>query len=440
MPKNYLENVWKRYIKAGEILHYPDRLMYELTSFKMRLSFDLHATVAGKSKRLKAVRIWHRSPLTDCLRKGGNRYHAGVTMGALEGLAAEMSPKCWIHEIPYGGAKGGVDVDPNQCTPQELEQITYTFVDELDERNAIGPFTDVGAPDVGTNSLIMFWMAERYKYRHRGEPYVRGVVTGKPVKVQNSYVGGIIGRVEATGYGLHLVLDELRKSKYSLLSLSEIPSIAIIGFGNVGRSVASYAEIFGYKVIAVTDELGGVFCGDGLNIPHLINHANTQNPKTVKGFPKAENISTEELLKLDCDILIPAALEEMINHENAAKIMAKIIVEGGNGPITPEAEDILTPRCIIIPDILVNSGGLVVSFFEWAHNVNWFDPRLPHRNELKSVFKALEIMMRKATAETFERSIKYSVSLRDAAFMLALEKAELLHARRIPEYAAKIFQ
>lgn len=440
MARNILENVWNRYIRASKILKFGDRLTQELISFKMRLSFDLEATVGGKPKRLKAVRVWHRGPLTDCVFKGGNRYRPNITMGALESHAAEMSPKCWIHELPYGGAKGGIDVDPNECTPAELEKVTYTFVDELNERNAIGPFRDVPAPDMGTNSLIMFWMAQRYSYLHRGEPYVKAVVTGKPVKLQNAYIGGIHGRIEATGYGLQIALSELRKPAYGLFSLPDKPTVIIQGFGNVGANFASFAEDFGLKVVAVIDEFGGTFNGNGLNIPALIAYARSHKPATVKNFPKGEDLNATDFFELPCDILVPAATEEVITSANAKRSRAKVILEGANGPTTPEADEILNDRGLtIIPDIYANSGGVIVSFFEWANNINLSDQRIPARNEPKAVLRSMEKMMRKAGQEIIIRSRKHNVDLRLATYILAFEKAELLRVRRLPEYAAQIF-
>ena len=437
MPQDILQNVWNRIIKAGEALNYEVRLMEELTSFKMRLSFDLDATVAGKPERLKAVRVWHRAPLTDCIFKGGTRYRPGLTLNSMESHAAEMSIKCWLHNLPYGGAKGGIDLDPNKCTPEELEKITYRFVDELNERSAIGPFRDVPAPDMGTDSLIMFWMAQRYSYLHRGEPYIKAVVTGKPV---NPYIGGLHGRTEATGFGLITAYQEM--SRHMPIKSPTESTMAIQGFGNVGMHVARFASNLGIKVIAVCDEFGGVFDGKGLNIQALIQHARSQKPATVSGFPGAHTIRNEDLFSLRCDILVPAAAEEVITKENADLIMANIVLEGANGPTTPEADAILSDKgIVVIPDIYANSGGVVTSYFEWARNTdNFSDTRVPTENDYDVVIKALERMMCHAGQEIVERSKRYNVSLRLAAYILALEKAELMRARRIPGYAMEMFR
>ena len=439
MPKGILENVWKRYLRAAEILGYEDEIIEELTSFKGCHSMDIDATVGGRKKRLNAVRVWHRGPLTDAIRKGGNRYMEGVTLDSLQSHAAEMSTKSWLHELPYAGAKGGIDVDPHKCTPEELEEITYKFVDELNEVNMIGPFRDVPAPDIGTNSLIMFWMAERYKYLHRGEPFVKAVVTGKPVKIENAYVGGIHGRVDATGYGLCIVLDELKKLGCLPKNIHERPIVVIQGFGNVGMHAALYAQRLGHQIIAITDKFGGVYRGVGLDIPALIKYALAQKPTTVAGFPGTEPITNEVLLGLPCDYLLPCALEEVITADNANGVQAKVIIEGANGPTTPEADSILEEKGVmVVPDILANSMGLVVSFFEWAMNTDHKDPRLPKRNEKGTVLGAGEKMMRNAVAGVVERAKKHNVLLRPATYIDALEKAELLRIRRIPSYAAKV--
>lgn len=440
MPRDILENVWNRYQRAATILKFEDWMIEELTSFKMRLAFDMDAVVGGRKRRLKAVRVWHRSPLTCFPFKGGNRYREGLTLSALESHAAEMSIKCWLHNLPYGGAKGGVSVNANECTPQELRDLTFTLVDELNERNAIGPFRDVPAPDMGTNPLIMFWMADRYAYLHRGEPYTRGVVTGKPIDEYIAWTGGIHGRKEATGYGLAVALEELRQPKYNLIHLPDRPTVVVQGFGNVGSYIAYYLWKEGCKIIAVSDEFGAIFSGDGLDIPKLIEYIRHQKPISVTGFAGAMEIPRENVLELSCDIIVPAALEEVINEQNADKIQARIVLEGANGPTTPSADAILESKNIlVIPDVYANSGGVTVSFFEWGRNTDQTDQRVPKNNDTETVLNSMKLMMQKAGAEIVHRAQQHKVSLRLAAYILALEKGELLKARRIPEYAAKKF-
>ena len=441
MARDMLKKVWYHYLRAAEILKFDDKIKKELTSFKNRWSTDLHATVGGVPQQLKAVRIWHRGPLTDSIRKGGNRYMKGITIGSIESHAAEMSPKCWIHNLPFGGAKGGIDVDPSKCTPEELEAITYQFVDELDERNLIGPFLDVPAPDVGTDSLISFWMAERYKYRHRGEPFTKAVVTGKPVVFENEYVGGIHGRVEATGDGLNIGLDELRKTEYGLYRLPDEPTLTMQGFGNVGMHAAINAHKRGSKLISVCDKFGGVFNGDGLDVFKLAHYVKAQKNHSVAGFPQSEPIAFEDMLEVPCDIFMPCALEEVLTEKNADKVTAKVIVEGANGPTTLAADKIFQDRgIVVVPDIYANSMGVVVSYFEWGKNISENDPRIPRQNQTRSVLKAGEKMMRKAGAEIAQRQKKYNISLRLATYVLALEKVDLLRARRNPSYAMQVLR
>lgn len=441
MAHDVLQNVWNRYLKAAEILAYEDRIIKELTSFKGQHTTALDATVAGIPERLEAFRIWHRGPLTDSIFKGGNRYMQGVTLTSLKSHAAEMSAKCWIHHLPFGGAKGGIDVDPLKCTPEELKNITFAYVDEFNEREMIGPFLDVAAPDVGTNPTIMFWMAERYKYWHRGDPYTKGVVTGKPVKIQNGYVGGIHGRIEATGYGLNIAIDELAKPQYGLFHIPEHPIVTMQGFGNVASHAAlTGSRNHGHTYIAISDKFGGTFNGDGLDIPELVRYVRTVKNNSVAGFPHGQPITFDEMLELPCDIFMPNALEEALTEKNADKVKAHIIAEGANGPTTPEADKIFEEKGIfVIPDIFANSMGVIVSFFEWGMNTNQTDPRIPRLNDGPTVLKTGEKMMRKAGAEIVHRMKKHCVPARLASFILALEKAELLRVRRLPDYAARMF-
>ena len=446
MPRDILENVWNRYRKAAEILKLEDWLIDELTSFKNRYSVDIEATVGGKKQRLKAVRVWHRAALTGHPFKGGNRYWPGITLGALESHAAEMSIKCWMHELPYGGAKGGIDVDANQCSPAELFQITEKLVDELNERKAIGPFIDVPAPDMGTNATIMFWMSQRYAYLHRGEPYSLGVVTGKPVDRKNRinrYLGGIPGRKEATGYGLWAALDVFRKKYAGMPKLGDQPTVAVQGFGNVGSHIAYYLWKEGCKITEVIDEFGGIGSRAGLDIPKLIEYVNAQKPRTVKDFPQAEYHFTTPIANINCDIFVPAATEEVITEENAGQIQAKIILEGANGPTTPGADKILEDRgIVVIPDVYANSGGVTVSFFEWGRNTdNMADDRIPRKPTSELVLKSLDGMMREAGEAIITCGEQHKIPLRTAAYVLALGKvSDLIHARRNAEGAVEMFK
>ena len=425
-----LQHVWNRYRKGAEILLLPERITEELLSFKVRTSCDIDAHVGGKPRRLKAVRVGHRRLLTSDVFKGGNRFCEGITLSSVESHAAEMSIKGWQHDLPYGGAKGGINFNPRDCTPEELKEITFKFVDELNERKAIGPFIDVPAPDMGTDSTIMFWMAERYGYLHRGEPYVRGVVTGKPFDPLCPWIGGMAGRTEATGYGLWCAFSAVQKCGIFSRATPYPQKVIIQGFGNVGMHAAIFAHASGMQIIAVSDEFGATYNPKGLDLAKLIDYS--KEAKTVKGFPGGDSIDGQAMLELPCDILVPAATEEVLTEKNADRIKAKVILEGANGPTTPEADAIFENRGIlVIPDVYANSGGVVVSYFEWAMNTDQKDGRAPMGNFKTEVLGALSSMMKKAGSGMMEKAMQHKTSLRMGAYLLALEKAgTILGVRR----------
>ncbi len=310
--------------------------------------------------------------------KGGIRYHPDVTLEEVRALAMWMTWKCALVNIPYGGAKGGVAVDPAQLSPRELERLTRRYATEISL--LMHPGGDIPAPDVGTNPQIMAWIMDTYSM-HTGftQP---AVVTGKPVEV-----GGTMGRVEATGRGVMMVAAEA-------LKVNRIPieqaTIAIQGFGNVGSHAALTACLMGAKVVAVSDFRGGVYNPKGLDIPRLMEH--DRRNRTVVGFPEGEPISNAELLTLKVDVLIPAALENQITLENAPYIQARILAEGANGPTAPEADEILIEKGVfIIPDILCNAGGVITSYFEWVQDLQsffWAEEEINSRMEriLKRAF------------------------------------------------------
>lgn len=414
---NQLQNILIRIEKAAKILKLEPWLLNKLCGFKLKWSCDLEAKMDnGFLRQFRAVRIWHRSPHTDQPHKGGLRFHIDVNEDIMMAHAIEMSLKCWIMGLEWGGAKGGVAIDPSKYSAQELKNVTEALVDEMDERNILGPFRDVPAPDVGTNPQIMNWIRQRYAQRRRSREDARfaGVVTGKPVGYG---FGGIPGRNEATGYGLVEVLEKvisLKKPK-----LSKLKRVAIMGFGNVGSNTAKFlASRKDYKVVAISDVNGGVYNSRGIDYKTLLN---IKTPREIKNGEKIDNT---ELLELkDIDILIPAALENVITEKNAYRIKAKIILEGANGPTTPEADEILQKRgIVVIPDILANAGGVTVSFFEWARNVNIKDERVPIA-ETEKVLKSMNVMLRTSTERVFEYQKVYMVSPRLAAYILAIERA-----------------
>lgn len=412
-----LQNILTRIEKAAEILNLEPWLLKKLCGFKLQWSCDLEAKMdSGILNQFRAVRIWHRSPHTDQPHKGGLRYHPDVNEDIMMAHAIEMSLKCWLMGLEWGGAKGGVAIDPSKYSNQEMKNVTEALVDEMDERNILGPFRDVPAPDVGTTPQIMNWIRQRYAQRRRSREDARfaGVVTGKPVGYG---FGGIPGRSEATGYGIMTVLEEVMKPMYNGKWFPHKIKIAVMGFGNVGANTARFLANNGYKIVALSDINGGVYNARGLDF-YTLSKAKT--PAEITG----EQITNAELLELkEIDILVPSALENVITEKNADRIKAKIIIEGANGPTTLEADEILKNRGImVIPDILANAGGVTVSFFEWARNVNIKDERVPIAR-IDEVLKSMSDMLRASTQQVFKYSATYGVSPRLAAYIIAIEQA-----------------
>ncbi len=335
--------------------------------------------------------------------KGGIRYHPGVTLDEVTALAAWMTWKCAVAHIPFGGGKGGVICDPTKMSKREIEALTRRYVAEIID--AIGPEKDVPAPDVNTNEQIMAWVMDTYSM-HVGHT-TTSVVTGKPVEL-----GGSLGRREATGRGIMIATRE--SCRHVGIDIKSA-TVAIQGFGNVGSISAELLAEAGAKIVAVTDWKGGVYNTAGLDIPKLLEY--TQQKKTVDGFPGAEPIGNTDLFTLDVDVLIPAALENQITSENAPSIKARIIVEGANGPTTPEANRLLHERGVfIVPDILANSSGVTTSYFEWVQD------RYGYFWTEKEVNERLEAKMCEAFNAVLQTSLKYKVDMRTAAYIVAISR------------------
>ena len=292
--------------------------------------------------------------------KGGLRFHPDVALGEVAALAMWMSWKCALTGLPYGGAKGGVACDPGKLSKTELERVTRRYTQEMIP--FIGPQVDVMAPDLGTNEQVMAWMMDTYSV-HMGYT-VPSIVTGKPVGL-----GGSLGRREATGRGVAYLVN--RATDTIGLDISKATAV-VQGYGNVGSIAALSLARYGAKVIAVSDALGGILNRNGLDLFKLEKHV--AEKRTVVGFPEAEPISNEQLLLLPCDILVPAALERQITEANAGKIQCRILAEAANGPTTPEADQIISqrPEIFVIPDVLCNAGGVIVSYFEWVQDLQSF--------------------------------------------------------------------
>jgi glutamate dehydrogenase (NAD(P)+) len=384
-----------------ERLSMPKRAM--VVSIPIRMDSD------GRTENFVGFRVQHS--LTSGPSKGGLRYHPSVDLGEVAALAMWMSWKCGIMNLPFGGAKGGIACDPAELTRGELERLTRRFTDEV--LSIIGPRMDVMAPDLGTDEQTMAWIYDTYSM-HIGYACPE-IVTGKPVEL-----GGCVGRREATGRGVvYCVLEALKE-----LNLKPGESTAVVqGFGNVGGAAALELAKRGVKVIAVADRYGAIRNNRGLNVPALCHHV--ASGKSVRDFPEAEQIASDELLTIPCTILIPAALERVITHRNASKLRCKVLAEGANGPTTPEADVVLSDSDIfIIPDILCNAGGVTVSYFEWVQDIQQF-----FWNE-EEVNEHLERMMLRAFHRVRDMARDRELSNRMAALSLGVQKVATEKTRR----------
>lgn len=342
--------------------------------------------------------------------KGGLRFHPEVDLDEVRSLASLMTWKTAVIDVPFGGAKGGIQVDPSKLSVRELERLTRRFVDQI--HDFIGERMDIPAPDVNTNARVMAWFFDQYTLHHGFAP---GVVTGKPVSLHGS-----LGREAATGRG---VLFAIREALVADGKTLEGTSFSIQGFGNVGSWFARLAHELGAKIVAVSDVKGGIFSGDGLDIPKLLEHVSGAG--SVVGFAGAKPITNEEILVVDCDVLVPAALGHVINERIAAEIRAKYVVEAANGPCTLEGADILEQRGVLcLPDIWVNAGGVTVSYFEWVQNLQ------QHRWSEEKVNDELERHIVAAHKEIRSTMARYKCSMRNAAFILALERVKFATDQR----------
>lgn len=337
--------------------------------------------------------------------KGGIRYHQDVDISEVAGLAALMTFKCSVLKLPLGGAKGGVKVDPTTLSRAENQALTRRFTTEI--APFIGPHEDIPAPDVGTNAQTMAWLMDTYS-QQKGFA-VPGVVTGKPIEI-----GGSLGRVSATGYGVVFVMEKALALKNKKVAGA---TMAIQGFGNVGQYAGILASEMGARVVAVSDVSCGIFNGDGLNIKDVLDYLSKN--KLLKGYPNAQEITNEELLTLDVDVLAPCALDNVITENNAENIKAKIIVEGANGPTNAAADVILHKKNILtVPDIVANGGGVIVSYFEWVQSISsyFWDEDEVNTN------------MKKIIVDAFERTQKMAqeknVNMRQAAMGVAIKHIE----------------
>jgi glutamate dehydrogenase (NAD(P)+) len=344
--------------------------------------------------------------------KGGIRYHPDVNLGEVAALAMWMTWKCALADLPYGGAKGGVAIAPKQLSRPELERLTRRYTAEIFP--LIGPEKDVPAPDVGTDAQVMAWIMDTYSQQVGYS--VPGVVTGKPLSI-----GGSLGREEATGRGVvYVTMEALRHLKLDIRNTT----VVIQGFGNVGAHTARIMQESGARVIAVSDVNGGIHNSSGLDIPELLTRYKTRG-QSLRDTKLGDWLSNDELLQLDCTVLVPAALSEVITERNAAKLRCRILAEGANGPTTLDADRILQDQGIfIIPDILANSGGVIVSYFEWVQDVQRFFWKATDIQE------RLQDILTSAFHRTLQFSVSKKTSMRMAALMSGIDKVAQAHLHR----------
>ena len=352
--------------------------------------------------------------------KGGIRFHPDTTAEEVETLAFWMTMKCAVMDLPYGGGKGAVKLDPRSLSKAELERLSRAYVQAFSR--VIGPDRDIPAPDVYTNSMIMGWMADEYA-TIRGEP-APAVITGKPIAL-----GGSLGRDDATARGGYYLVNHLAKE----LGLGAGMRVAIQGFGNAGQFYASLAAADGHRVVAVSDSRGAIACDAGFDVARLIALKNEGKSVTVlKGEPGIRAITEEELIGIECDLLVPAALEDMIHAGNAGMVRAKVILELANGPVTPDGDRILADKgVVVLPDILANAGGVTVSYFEWVQN------RQGYYWTLEDIHARLKTIMEREGAKIWAISREKGVSARTAAYVHALGRlAKAIEAHGTQQFFA----
>jgi glutamate dehydrogenase (NAD(P)+) len=397
-------NIWavaqQQFDTAAERLHLDPGLRAVLRVPKRELTVNFPVTMDdGRVEVFTGYRVQHN--LSRGPAKGGVRYHQDVDLDEVRALAMWMTWKCAVVNVPFGGGKGGVIVDPRRLSMHELEGLTRRFTTEISP--LIGPDRDIPAPDVNTNAQIMAWMMDTYSMHHGYT--ISGVVTGKPISI-----GGSEGRSDATGRGI--IFCAQRAAQHIGLPF-EGATVAVQGFGNVGEAAARLAVEAGAKLIAVTDVNGGAYRREGLDPALLKRHL--QETGSTEGTPGSDSITNAELIGLDCDILILAALENQVRGDNAHTVRARIMAEGANGPTTPEADEILTRNgVLVIPDILCNAGGVVVSYFEWVQDMQsffWTEDRI---NE------SLQHIMGVAFDSVQAMRDQQEVDMRMAAYMVAL--------------------
>jgi glutamate dehydrogenase (NAD(P)+) len=395
-------NAQRQFDNAAQILNLSPGLRAVLREVRRELLVRFPVKMDDGSVRVfEGYRVQHNT--TRGPAKGGIRFHPETTLEEVKALSMWMTWKCALMNIPYGGAKGGVVVDPKELSHRELERLTRRFASEISL--LIGPESDIPAPDVNTNAEVMAWIMDTVSMEAGYS--IPAVVTGKPLDI-----GGSEGRPSATGRGVCIsaleICQRLQRDPTST-------SVAVQGFGNVGSVSAELMSERGFRICAVSDVSGGIHNPEGLDVPALLEHRRSTG--AVAGFPHAQAVTNSELLELPVDVLVPAALENQITARNAGRIQAAIIIEGANGPTTPDADLILEHRgIVVVPDILANAGGVTVSYFEWVQDLQSFFW------EEGEINRQLERILRRAFAQMCEQADRHRVSLRLGAYLVAVKR------------------
>ncbi len=400
VPKHSIDSTQLYFDRAADRMDLSDNMRRLLLTAKREVSVQVVVEMDnGELGTFVGYRVQHddsRGPM-----KGGLRYHPEVDLDEVRSLAALMTWKTAVVNIPYGGAKGGIAIDPAKLSPREVERVTRKFIDGL--HDMIGPDIDIPAPDMGTNAEVMAWIMNQYQKYHGFNP---ACVTGKPVELY-----GIPGREEATGRGVGIFAVKL------LSRLGRKPAetrVALQGFGNVGSHAAKFLREADFKLVAISDASGGYYRAEGLDVGKMLQYAR-EHHNSLTGYTEADKIDNEALLELDVELLVPAALGGVITAENAARIKAPIIVEAANGPVWPDADKIFEDRgTTVLPDILANAGGVTVSYFEWAQN------RQHYQWGINRVRQELDRVLSDSFEQVWELSAERKVSLRTAAYMLGI--------------------
>lgn len=407
------ESMMERFRFAAEILELDEGMFQYLASPVKQVIVSIPVVMDdGKIKVFEGYRVIHDNVLGPS--KGGIRFAPDVNLDEVKALASWMTWKCAVVNVPFGGAKGGIRCNPKELSKGELERLTRRYTANM--LGVFGPDKDIPAPDMNTDEQVMAWIMDTYSMNSQRTE--TAVVTGKPI-----ILGGSQGRKQATGRGVVTVtLAALNK----LGLMPNKTTVAVQGFGNVGAISAELMYEQGAKVIAISDISGGYYNANGIDIPDALEYMKNNN-RSLEGYSKADKISNDELLELECDVLIPAAKEDQISKHNAHKIRAKIIAEGANGPVTANADSILEENGVmVVPDILANAGGVTVSYFEWVQDRQgyfWTEERVNRR---------LNRMMRSAFDNLYEVSDRYKITLRQAAYVYAINRvAETLKLRGI---------